>query len=145
MEIIYKHTQIGYVIISVFLFILFLFVPIFTQNINKPIPTIVLIAFIAIFFLFPTLTVTVNKEKINLAFGIGLIKKNFNITEIDSFTKVKNPWIYGWGIHYTPGGWLYNVSGFNAIEIKLKSGKKYRIGTDEPSQLFDAIASAVDK
>jgi len=52
---------------------------------------------------------------------------------------VKNPWYYGWGIRFTPHGWLYNVSGLHAVEIELKNGKKYRIGTDVPENLEKAI------
>ena len=29
--------------------------------------------------------------------------------------------------------------GFDAVEIKLKSGKRFRIGTDEPGALIEAI------
>ena len=36
-------------------------------------------------------------------------------------------------------GWLFNVSGLQAVEIFLRSGKKYRIGTDEPERLVEAI------
>jgi hypothetical protein len=52
---------------------------------------------------------------------------------------VKNPWYYGWGIHLIPGGWLYNVSGWEAVELQMKNGNKYRIGTDDPQGLMDAI------
>lgn len=39
----------------------------------------------------------------------------------------------------TPHGWFYNVSGLSAVEIKLKTGIKYRIGTDVPQELEEAI------
>jgi hypothetical protein len=35
--------------------------------------------------------------------------------------------------------WLWNVSGLNAIELTLKNSKRFRIGTDEPEKLVDAI------
>ncbi|MDY0387304.1 MAG: hypothetical protein RBT65_09290 [Methanolobus sp.] len=35
--------------------------------------------------------------------------------------------------------WIFNDSGFDAVEIKTKNGKIYRIGTDEPKQLERAI------
>jgi len=55
---------------------------------------------------------------------------------------VHNHWYYGRGIKLTPHGWLFNVSGFDAVEIQLKNGRKYRIGTDEPDALLAAIESA---
>ena len=35
--------------------------------------------------------------------------------------------------------WIFNVSGFGAVEIRMKNGKIYRIGTDEPKALESAI------
>ncbi len=55
----------------------------------------------------------------------------------------ENPCYYGWGIRWTPNGWLYNVSGFYAVEIKMKTGKKYRIGTDAPNELEKAIKESI--
>ncbi|HOX60708.1 MAG TPA: hypothetical protein PLV72_01725 [Candidatus Magasanikbacteria bacterium] len=37
---------------------------------------------------------------------------------------------------------IYNVSGFEAVEIILKDGKIYRIGTDVPGDLENAIRQA---
>ncbi len=58
---------------------------------------------------------------------------------------MKNPWYYGWGIRLTPHGWLYNVSGSYAVEIKTKTGKKYRIGTDVPNELEKAIRQSIER
>jgi hypothetical protein len=43
----------------------------------------------------------------------------------------------------TPHGWLYNVAGRGAVEITLKGGRRFRIGTDEPERLCYAIQQAV--
>ena len=98
----------------------------------------------AALFLFASLTVTVTDSNINVAFGIGLIQFNFDPSEIETAEPVRNHWIYGWGLRWYPGGWLYNVSGFDAIEIKMKNGKRYRIGTDEPDRLHDAILTSMN-
>jgi hypothetical protein len=37
---------------------------------------------------------------------------------------------------------LYNVSGTDAVEIELRSGRRFRIGTDEPKVLAQAIQTA---
>ena len=39
--------------------------------------------------------------------------------------------------------WIYNVSGFDAIELTMKNGKIYRIGTDEPEKLEAAIKQVI--
>ena len=43
------------------------------------------------------------------------------------------------GIHHTPYGWLYNVSGFDAVAITLRDGRKFAVGTDDPHGLITAI------
>jgi hypothetical protein len=47
------------------------------------------------------------------------------------------------GIRKIPGGWLYNISGADAVELTLKGGKRCRIGTDVPEELERAIEPAL--
>lgn len=94
--------------------------------------------------LFHSLTVRVSRKTLNLSFGVGLIRKSFQIGDINEASAVSNHWHNGWGIKKIRGGWLYNVSGFDAVEIKLKNGRRNRIGTDEPKKLLAAINSAMD-
>ena len=93
--------------------------------------------------LFDSLTVRVSQQFIQIDFGIGIIRKQFAIAKIQSATIVRNKWYCGWGIRLTPHGWLYNVAGLDAVEIRLNNGKRYRIGTDEPKELHKAINSAL--
>jgi hypothetical protein len=55
---------------------------------------------------------------------------------------VPNRWWYGWGIRRGPGFRLYNVSGLDAVELRLKSGEVRRIGTDDPLALAAALKPA---
>ncbi len=91
--------------------------------------------------LFSVLTIKVGSDDVSLRFGIGLIRKKFPVSGIDSLEIVRNPWYYGWGIRKTPDGWLYNVSGLIAIELRMKNGEKFRIGTNDPVGLLNAIES----
>jgi len=87
-----------------------------------------------------TLTVSVDKKILHIRFGpVGLIRKSWPLAEIVSVTTVTNPWYYGYGLRITPQGPLYNVSGPHAVEVRLMSGKAFRIGTDEPYALKEAI------
>lgn len=92
--------------------------------------------------LFYNLTVAIDATYLSFRFGIGLIRKRIPLTEITDARPVRNSWIYGWGIHRTPHGWLYNVAGWDAVEITLTSGKRLRLGTDEPRRLAQAILAA---
>ena len=48
----------------------------------------------------------------------------------------------GWGIRKVVGGWMFNVAGLDAVELGLSKGGLFRIGTDEPDQLLEAITQA---
>lgn len=93
--------------------------------------------------LFAVLTVKVDGSDVSLRFGIGIIRKKFPVSGIGSALIVRNPWYYGWGIRKTPDGWLYNVSGLIAIELHMKNGEKYRIGTNDPLGLLNAVESVI--
>jgi len=140
----YKHTQIGYfLLISYSAVILFLgYLNILTDF--NPIALVGLSIMLIVLGLFATLTVTVGDEMVKVQFGLGVIRKRFLLKEIEAYQAVKNPWYYGWGIRYTPHGWLYRVSGFSAIELQMKSAKIYRIGTDDPKGLAMAIDEALN-
>ena len=70
--------------------------------------------------------------------------KKIQLDDIERYQAVKNPWYYLLGIRYTPRGWLFAVSGYSAVELEMKSGKYYRIGTDEPEKLIKALDRAMD-
>jgi hypothetical protein len=95
--------------------------------------------------LFASLTVVIWEKELEVRFGPGLIHKRCKLDNIESCRVVKNHCYYGWGIRLTPHGVLYNVSGFYAVEIKLRTGKKFRIGTDVPQELEVAIQQALLK
>ena len=54
-------------------------------------------------------------------------------------TQVRNRWWWGFGIRWTPHGWMWNISGLDAVELTYHNGKKFRIGTDEPEALLEAL------
>ena len=92
--------------------------------------------------IFSSLTAEVAGGELIWYFGPGFWRYRQPLSEIVSAKAVTNPWWYGWGIRYTPEGWLYNVSGSGAVEILRKDGKRRRIGTDEPDALARAIMLA---
>lgn len=138
----YKHTQVGYVlavamaILGVTSFILVAMDP----SQMWPAGLMVIIA-VLIVWLFSSLSVIVDEHRFYFFFGPGVIRKSYSLKDIQSCQAVKNPWWYGWGIHLTRHGWLYNVSGFRAVEIILNDGKRFRVGTDEPEKLTQVILS----
>lgn len=92
--------------------------------------------------LFSTLTIAIEDGLLRASFGPGLIRKKVKLAEIASVRPIPVRWWYGWGIRITPHGWLYNVSGWKAVEITLRNGRRFCLGTDEPENLRKAIQEA---
>jgi hypothetical protein len=93
--------------------------------------------------LFVTLTVEVDGAALTCRFGPGLFRKRIALEDIVRATPVTNPWIIGWGIRWYPGCcWVWNISGLQAVELDLKNGRKFRVGTDEPAALVEAVTTA---
>ena len=87
---------------------------------------------------------SVDNEKIRISYGIGLIKKTIDIHNIERIEIVRNKWYYGLGIRIIKNGWLYNIQGLNAIELKLKNSKSIiRIGTVDNKKLKKEIESKI--
>ena len=107
--------------------------------IGWPVLAVMLFALIC----FHALTVEITGGEIKLSFGVGLVRKRFPVARIRAAQVVRNHWYYGWGIRWTPHGWLFNVSGLDAVQIRLDDGRSYRIGTDEPLRLQAAILQAI--
>ena len=139
----YRHTQFGTALVVAFILSIIAVLGILSKYSWHPLSTFVFVMLVACIFLFFSLSVEVNNEVVKCRFGIGPIKKVFDLAEIIDVKTVVNKWYYGWGIRLTPHGWLYNVSGLHAVEITLRSGKKYRIGTDEPDRLAEAIRNNI--
>lgn len=94
-------------------------------------------------FLFSSLTIQISDRALRWHFGPGLIHKEVLLSEIQEAEPARINFMYGWGIHLTPRGWLYNVSGFRAVAVRLKGGKRFLLGTDEPERLCEAISLAL--
>ena len=135
----YKHTQTGYLTIVALgagmLAVAFIMA---ACGFNWAALIVLIILGVAL-WLFATLTIEIAKGQLQVRFGPGLVRKSFPTEDLASCRVVKNPWYYGWGIRLTPHGWLYNVSGSLGVEVQMKSGRKYRIGTDDPQGLAEAI------
>ena len=93
----------------------------------------------AAFFLFVTLTVEVDADEVRLRFGIGLIRRSVAIADIVRCDVVRTPVWWGWGLHWTPSGWLYNVSGRDAVRIEVRRERSVIVGSDDAPALKRAI------
>jgi hypothetical protein len=136
----YRHTQRGTVILAVTLGLTALFLALGLAGIKAlffSVPVLLVSA-----WLFHSLTIEITERELRWHFGPGLIRKKVLLSEIISATPVKNG--PSWGIHWSPRtGWLYNVSGFDAVLVTLREGKKFALGTDEPQVLAARLAEII--
>jgi hypothetical protein len=99
----------------------------------------VIVLLLVIAFLFSSLTVEVGEAELRWYFGPGLWTYRLPIAEIKEVGIVRNHWWNGWGIRTAPGFRLYNVSGLDAVELRVGPSDVRRIGTDDPQGLADAL------
>jgi hypothetical protein len=138
-EITYRHTQIGWVLLATLAggagIVLFA-----TGKTGwSTAASLVLTLLCAVALLFCTLTVRIGGGEIECRFGPGLISKRIPLAAVRGARPVRTAWYQGWGIRLTSDGWLFNVSGLDAVEVELAGGTRVRIGTDEPEALAAAI------
>lgn len=151
----YKRTQIGYLMLVVTLAVLVLFAWVYITA-SAELPSVdsgtnfavsaVMVLILFILASFATLTASIDENYLRIKFGYGIFARKFALNQIASVQAVKNHWYYGWGMRvwFWPYMWIYNVSGFDAVEIIMKNGKVYRIGTDVPEELETAIKQATN-
>ena len=134
----YEHTQIGHVIIwSLLPIILIASSGLISHHAPPLIISIILLVCLVLFY---RLKITIEDETLCASFGPGIIRKRVRLEEIIGCEPIRIRWWYGWGIHLTPYGWLYNVSGFDAVAITLHDGKRFALGTNDPKALTEAIS-----
>lgn len=143
----YNHTQTGYLMFCVLLIVVLFSVFALMQSGFDSTLIVILSIVIIVMLSFLTLNVKIDEKYLRIKFGYGIYAKKFLLNEISSVNTAKNKWYYGWGIRvwFWPYMRIYNVSGFDAIEIIMKNNKIYRIGTDEPEKLKGVIEKKVKK
>ena len=135
----YQHVQIGYVLLVALGAGLVAISSIMWVSGFNWVGLLVMIILLVCLGLFAILTVRVDDETLTVQFGPGVFPIVLQLRNVKTYRIVKNPWYYGWGIRYIFGGWLFNVSGFTALELQMNGGTRYRIGTDDPAGLLKAV------
>lgn len=95
-----------------------------------------------VYLLLYRMQIDVMDQKVKISFGVGLLSKEIDVSQIRSIRIVKGKWYYGSGIHLLSNGVIYNVNANDAVEILLKNGYRIHIGTYNPYALKKAIEEA---
>jgi hypothetical protein len=139
----YRHTQVGTLMLWVLVPVTVLagLYALGTRFNLTSVGALALLGFCLITFW--SLTVVVDRERVQIRFGPGLFSISYAVREIQNCRVVTNSPMAGWGIRLINMGWLFNVSGLEAVEIELKNGRRVRIGSDQPEALARAIENAM--
>jgi len=80
-------------------------------------------------------------DALRVRFGpLSLFSLRVPYADIRTAARCRSALIDGWGIHYIPGrGWTWNLWGRECVELELASGKRIRVGSDDPDGLLAAV------
>jgi hypothetical protein len=137
----YRHTQPGILILVCCLLGGVVGAVLAWRTGQWPGSIVLLVVMIATAVVFSSLTVEVTDNELRWYFGPGLWTYRLPLGAIQDVAIVRNQWWNGFGIRARPGFRLYNVSGLDAVELRLGADDVRRIGTDDPQGLVDALTS----
>ena len=139
----YQHKQFGtFITIALATGMLLALLPFFITGKFPPVLIAVLVVLAVVWVLLFSLSIELKDNALICRLGAGLIHRKIRLSEIRQSRIISNPWYAGFGIHWVPGQyWVWNVSGRRGVELSLKSGERFRLGTDEPEALMRALKS----
>jgi hypothetical protein len=152
MDMSYHHKQTGWVVLIGFgltflsLLILSIFLATHVSALSALMPLFSAAAIAVLIAMFSSMTVEITDDTLSWFFGPRFWKKTISLAQIEDATPIQTKWYWGYGVKFFgPDRWLYNVSGLEAVEIKLKMGGWVRIGTDDATGLLQALKPAAFK
>ena len=82
-----------------------------------------------------------NEEQLEIRF-FPFLKKQFLFNDIQSMEIITYSPFFdfgGWGIRWNMEGWAYIVSGNQGLSVRMKDGKKYLIGIQNPEKYQELL------
>jgi hypothetical protein len=144
----YEHTQAGWPVRIAFGVTALGFLVIASvRPFSGPTPSGALLlgalAAVAAGLMWSRLTVRIDGERLRWSFGLGWPRFSAPLAEITAVEVTRTTFWQGWGIRRTRDGWLYNISGWDAVLVTRRDGKRFLLGTDEPRRLRAALERAI--
>ena len=134
----YRHTQFGAAMVSILAVAAAVLMLLLAREPDAALwPPLAVLALVAV--LFSSMTISVDDEHLRWYFGPGFWRKSLALADIESSARIRTRWFYGLGIRRIPSGWLYCVSGLDAVELRLLNGKTVSLGTDDADRLLRAL------
>ena len=135
----YAHTQTS----PLFLFLAAIGIGFFVwgNQVDGQKLSITLFSIGAVWFLlglsFRQLTCRNEGDHLRISFGpLPIFRRRLLYARLEKVEVSRSRLLDGWGIHLcTRGGWVWNLWGFDCVDIDFTGGKKLRLGTDDPEGL----------
>lgn len=90
------------------------------------------------------LEIELRRDSLCWRFGwLGWPRWRVPLSDIVAVEPARSRWREGWGIRFTREGMLYNSHGTQAVRLTLRSGRRLRLGSQEPQQLIRALAPRI--
>jgi len=99
--------------------------------------------FAGVALVFVTLVTEVDDREIRVIFGIGIVRKTIALEDVVRCDPIPIRVLWGWGVHWTPSGWLYNVGGGMGVRVEMARQRAVIIGSDDAGGLSAAIAARI--
>lgn len=92
---------------------------------------------------FRQLTCRDEGDYLRISFGpLPLFRRKLLYSELEKVEPSRSNWKDGWGIHLSSrGGWVWNIWGYDCVDIDSTGGEKLRLGTDAPEGLAAFLQS----
>jgi hypothetical protein len=144
MEIHYRHVQVGWVTVIVMGVVALIFSRIgLVGTAPRLALQAVALALVVAAIAFSYQTIEITDTEVVSRFALGIMPKRIPLADIVRVEYAPSSWYEGWGIRLTTRGWLYNVSGFGAVEFTMRDGNRMRFGTDDSSNLIAAVEQLI--
>lgn len=145
----YRHTQVGWKLLAgtfVGLALAVWLTATLSPATRAAVPWLIYALFATLggaVLLFATLTVEVDAAQIRVKFGVGLVRRSIDLTQVIRCEHLRTRIWWGWGLHWTPSGWLYNVGGRDAVRVTIVRERAVIIGSDDAEHLKAAIDARI--
>lgn len=96
---------------------------------------------------FRQLAVRDEGDHLLIQFGpLPLFRRRVPYSDMERAERGRTSILDGWGIHMSPrGGWVWNLWGFDCLDVFLSRGRKVRIGTDDPLGLEEFLKGRINQ
>ena len=106
-------------------------------------PVLAMIAAIALIVpFFAAITIVIEDGRLEVRFGPPIFRRVFEVRDITAARSIPQAHMHAWGVRRIRRSALRDAFLFGAVDIELRDGTAWRIGTRHPDELLAALRKA---